>query len=197
MLYEVITLRYPLQHMPIAVKTAISLPEISPSPSIFGTRLMAAPTAPKAVIGKAIASLDVNPYSGVSTGENISPSLGSRATPSYAVITSYSIHYTKLYDFLTNIAGINPQIAGTIIAISIVVDGVTDPLIGHMADKRGMDKRKIMKSAIIPMAILFVLAFTRFNLSSQSTIIYYVAVAVVFWVAYTCYTIPYYSYNFV
>jgi len=43
------------------------------------------------------------------------------------------------------------------------------------------------------MAILFVLAFTRFNLSSQTSIIYYVAVAVVFWVAYTCYTIPYYA----
>ncbi|MEX1377506.1 MAG: MFS transporter [Eubacteriales bacterium] len=105
----------------------------------------------------------------------------------------YNMFYTYFLFFLTDIAGINPAIAGTISMISIIVDGITDPIIGHFADKKHIDKRRIMKMAVIPMSILFVFAFTRFNLSPSVSIIYFIAVAVMFWVAYTCYTIPYYA----
>ena len=101
--------------------------------------------------------------------------------------------YTYFLIFLTDIAGIGPAIAGTISMISIIVDGITDPIIGHMADKKNRDKRRLMKSAVIPMTILFVFAFTKFNLPSWMTLVYFVAVAVLFWVAYTFYTIPYYA----
>ena len=44
-------LRYPLQHMPMAVKTAMALPLMMPSVMKRGTKPSAAPTAPSAVIG--------------------------------------------------------------------------------------------------------------------------------------------------
>ena len=43
--------RNPLQHIPIAVQTAIAFPSINPSAANFGIRLKAAPTAPSEVIG--------------------------------------------------------------------------------------------------------------------------------------------------
>ena len=57
-------LKYPLQHIPIAVNTAISLAPISPLFRNSGTSEIAPPTAPNAVIGKAIASADLNPNNG-------------------------------------------------------------------------------------------------------------------------------------
>ncbi len=105
----------------------------------------------------------------------------------------YNMFYTYFLIFLTDIIGINPAIAGTISMISITVDGITDPLIGHMADKKGRDKRRLMKAAVIPMALLFVFAFFKFNLSQEAAVAYFIAIAVLFWVAYTFYTIPYYA----
>lgn len=105
----------------------------------------------------------------------------------------YNMFYTYFLVFLTDTVGINPAIAGTISMIAIIFDGITDPIIGHIADKKGMDKRKLMKSAVIPMVIIFAFTFTKFNLSGISLIIYFAVVASLFWVAYTVYTIPYYA----
>lgn len=52
----VCVLRYPLQHIPIAVNTAISLPVIIPCAKNVFTTDKAAPTAPSDVIGNAINS---------------------------------------------------------------------------------------------------------------------------------------------
>ena len=93
----------------------------------------------------------------------------------------YNMFYTYFLIFLTDIIGINPAIAGTISMISITVDGITDPLIGHMADKKGRDKRRLMKAAVIPMALLFVFAFFKFNLSQGAAVAYFIAIAVLFW----------------
>ena len=50
----VCVLKKPLQHMPIAVNTAMALPSTHPLATKLGTKLNAAPTAPNAVMGKAI-----------------------------------------------------------------------------------------------------------------------------------------------
>ena len=50
----VCVLRNPLQHIPIAVKTAIAFPSIHPASMKLGISPKAAPTAPRAVMGKAI-----------------------------------------------------------------------------------------------------------------------------------------------
>ena len=70
-------LKYPLQHIPIAVNTAISLGPIIPSVINWGTKDIAAPTAPKDVIGNAIASWDVNPNKGSNMKLIFSPISGS------------------------------------------------------------------------------------------------------------------------
>ena len=105
----------------------------------------------------------------------------------------YNMFYTYFLIFLTDIAGINPIFAGTISMVSIIVDGITDPIIGHFADSHGRDKRKLMKSAVIPMSILFVFAFFKFDLPQYLLGVYFIVVAVAFWVSYTVYTIPYYA----
>ncbi len=105
----------------------------------------------------------------------------------------YNMFYTYFLVFLTDIVGINPALAGTISMVSIIWDGITDPLIGHATDKKSIDKRKIMKASIIPMAIFFIFAFTSFNFLASYKVIYYLISAVLFWIAYTKYTIPYYA----
>ena len=105
----------------------------------------------------------------------------------------YNMFYTYFLVFLTDIVGINPALAGTISMVSIIWDGITDPFIGHVTDKDGIDKRKILKAAIIPMAILFVLAFSSFSFISSFKVVYYLIAAILFWIAYTMYTIPYYA----
>ena len=105
----------------------------------------------------------------------------------------YNMFFTYFTVFLTDVAHLAPLVAGMVGMISVIWDGVTDPLIGHMADKKGRDKRKFILFAIVPMAVLFVLAFALFDLQSGAKAVYYTAMAMMFWVAYTAYTIPYYA----
>ena len=60
-------LKNPLQHIPIPVNTAIALPSINPSSWNLGTRLNAAPTAPKDAIGTATHLGLVNPNNQANT----------------------------------------------------------------------------------------------------------------------------------
>ena len=56
----------------------------------------------------------------------------------------YNMFYVYFILFLTTVAGINPVLAGTISLISVLVDAVTDPLIGWICDKPGADMKKYM-----------------------------------------------------
>jgi glycoside/pentoside/hexuronide:cation symporter, GPH family len=105
----------------------------------------------------------------------------------------YNMFYTYFLIFLTDVVHINPALAGTISMVSIIWDGITDPLVGHMTDKNNVDKRKVMRASIIPMVVFFVFAFTSFNINASFKVIYYLLAAVLFWIAYTTYTIPYYA----
>ena len=68
--------------MHMAVKTAMSLPPASPSCTICGTRPMAAPAAPSAVIGTETPWELVKPNSGCKINSSLSPMAGSSAMPS-------------------------------------------------------------------------------------------------------------------
>ncbi|MCR4926169.1 MAG: MFS transporter [Clostridiales bacterium] len=106
----------------------------------------------------------------------------------------YNMFYTYYLVFLTDIVKMSPALAGTVSFISIIWDAVTDPIIGTFADKNGADKRKFMARAAFPMGLAFVGAFL--NIGSNSGVvqfIYYTAMAMLFWLAYTVYTIPYYA----
>lgn len=44
--------------------------------------------------------------------------------------------------FLTNIAGIRPALAGTIVFIGVIWDAISDPIIGTMSDRCRPESRK-------------------------------------------------------
>lgn len=106
----------------------------------------------------------------------------------------YNMFYTYYLVFLTDVIKMNPILAGTVSFISIFWDAVTDPIIGSFADRNGADKRKYMAKAAFPLMFTFIAAFV--NIGAQSSVIqfiYYTAVTMLFWLAYTVYTIPYYA----
>lgn len=108
----------------------------------------------------------------------------------------YNMFYTYYLTFLNEIVGIKPMYSSIIIFISIAWDAVTDPMIGNYTDRPGVDKRRVMKVSIIPLAVIFVAAWTSIgsNLSTQlAKILLYMAISMAIWVFYTMYSIPYYA----
>ncbi|MGN0468746.1 MAG: MFS transporter [Acutalibacteraceae bacterium] len=106
----------------------------------------------------------------------------------------YNMYYTYYLFFLTDVAHMSAGLAGTVSLISVIWDAVTDPIIGHFADKPGADKRKFMLRAAFPVGITFVAAFLPLGERSDAfKFIFYTAMTMLFWLAYTVYTIPYYA----
>lgn len=109
----------------------------------------------------------------------------------------YNMFYTYYLTFLNEIVGIQPKYSSMIIFISIAWDAVTDPMIGSYSDRPGVDKRKLMNKAIVPMAVFFILAWTSLGRdlfeAQWAKIIFYVVVTMCIWIFYTMYTIPYYA----
>jgi len=104
--------------------------------------------------------------------------------------------YTYYLTFLNEIVGIKPGYSSIIIFISIVWDAVTDPIVGHYADKRGVDKRRIMKISILPLAGFFIAAWTSLGVgftTQAAKILLYTFISMGIWVFYTAYSIPYYA----
>ncbi|MCH5320319.1 MAG: MFS transporter [Eubacterium sp.] len=108
----------------------------------------------------------------------------------------YNMFYTYYLTFLIEIVGIAPMYSSIVIFISIAWDAVTDPIIGNYTDRGGVDKRKVMKVSILPLAIIFIVAWTSIGagLTSQTAkILLYTVISMAIWVFYTMYTIPYYA----
>lgn len=106
----------------------------------------------------------------------------------------YNMFYTYYLFFLTDVAHLDPALAGTVNLISVAWDAITDPIIGRYADRNGIDKRKLMLKAALPVGITFIGAFLPIGDVSQTVkFIFYVAMTMLFWLSYTVYTIPYYA----
>lgn len=106
----------------------------------------------------------------------------------------YNMFYTYYLFFLTDIVHLDPALAGTVNLISVAWDAITDPIVGRYADKDGVDKRKLMLKAAIPVGITFIGAFLPIGDANKWVkFIFYVAMTMIFWLAYTVYTIPYYA----
>lgn len=125
--------------------------------------------------------------------------LGPRRTLGYAsgIISEsllYNMYFTYYLVFLTTVAKLNPALAGTVSLISVISDAITDPIIGFLSDRPGADKRKYMARAIFPMAITVLAAFVILPGAAEGVkFTYYAVVAILFWLSYTFYTIPYYA----
>lgn len=109
----------------------------------------------------------------------------------------YNMFYTYYLTFLNEIVGIQPKYSSMIIFISIAWDAVTDPMIGSYSDRPGVDKRRLMNKAIVPMAVFFILAWTSLGrdlfTAQWARILFYVIITMCIWIFYTMYTIPYYA----
>ncbi len=108
----------------------------------------------------------------------------------------FNMFYTYYLTFLIEIVGIKPSFASIIIFISISWDGITDPLIGNITDRPGVDKRKTIKWSILPLVIAFTVAWTSFGAGFSSQllkVIVYTVISMLIWIFYTTYSIPYYA----
>jgi len=105
----------------------------------------------------------------------------------------YNMFYTYFIFFLTDVALVNPALAGTISLISVLWDGITDPLIGHFADRKQGRKQKLILLSALPMALFFILSFLKIQAGPLRIFIHYTGGAMLFWLFYTMYTIPYYA----
>lgn len=108
---------------------------------------------------------------------------------------SYCIFYLYFIFFLTDFAGINPALAGTISLIAVLWDAVTDPLIGHLSDHSRNPKgkrRPFIAKACIPLGLMIFLLFTDWSaFSTGLKVAYFFLANVFFWLAFTSVDIPY------
>ncbi len=87
---------------------------------------------------------------------------------------------TFLLFFLTDVWGITPGLAGTVLLIGTIWDGVNDPIIGYFSTNRRFKNNEVArpyaKWFALPTAMLFVLLFTAFDLPQHVKFLYAVAV---------------------
>ena len=95
--------------------------------------------------------------------------------------------------FLTDVVGIQPAVAGTIILIAGIWDAVTDPVAGIISDRTRSKwgrRRPYMIGFLVPFAISAWLLFTNFNLSLGWTIAYFIFVCLIFYFVSDFITVP-------
>ena len=110
----------------------------------------------------------------------------------------YNMFYTYFLTFLVQIVGVTPAVSGVVMFLSIVWDAVTDPVIGAFTDRPGVDKRRVMRRAILPLALVFALSWLNWRsilglTSMAGVVVLYILLTMGIWIFYTFYTIPYYA----
>jgi len=101
---------------------------------------------------------------------------------------------TFLLIFYTDVFGIAPAVAGVILLVARLSDGISDIAMGIIGDrtksKHGNFRPWVLWTAI-PLAIILSLLFTTPNLGSSGKIIYAYATYILFTLIYTANNIPY------
>lgn len=96
--------------------------------------------------------------------------------------------------FYTDVMGLSPAAVGTMFLLVRVIDAVTDPLMGNIADNtktKWGQFRPYLLWLSLPFAIISVLAFTTPDLSDDNKIIYAFVTYTLLMIAYTAINIPY------
>lgn len=96
--------------------------------------------------------------------------------------------------FYTDIAGISAAAVGTMFLVVRLIDAVTDPLMGIMADRtdsRHGQFRPYLLWLAIPFALCSILAFTTIDGTATQKLIYAYATYTLLMLAYTAINIPY------
>ena len=100
--------------------------------------------------------------------------------------------------FMTDMAGLSPALAGTVLFIAVIWDAVTDPTVGYISDNlksRKGRRRPFLIGSMVPLLICMLLLFAPFNIPDSFKFIYYLIVTLMFWTANTCYSIPFNSFG--
>jgi GPH family glycoside/pentoside/hexuronide:cation symporter len=114
-------------------------------------------------------------------------------------ITANILVFFLLY-FFTNVAGLPPKMAGSILAIGKIGDAINDPIAGILSDRtRTRWGRRLvwMLWGTIPFGIFFFLEWIVPHFSDNRTVnnwwlfVYYVLIAILFNLAYTAVNLPY------
>lgn len=98
--------------------------------------------------------------------------------------------------FLTNIAGIRPALAGTIVFIGVMWDAVSDPIIGTLSDRctlKAGRRRPFLLISAAPIILFTSLLFTAVDLPGTMKFLFFVVITIFYWTAYTLFNIPYLS----
>ncbi|MCH1930812.1 MFS transporter [Shewanella sp. A25] len=96
--------------------------------------------------------------------------------------------------FYTDIFGISAAFVGTMFLVVRIMDAVTDPLMGYLADRtrsRWGRYRPYLLWCALPFAVISVLAFTTPSLSESGKEIYALITYALLMLAYTAINIPY------
>lgn len=102
--------------------------------------------------------------------------------------------------FLTNVAGLPPGLAGSVLMIGKVSDAINDPFIGVLSDRTSSrwGRRLVwILAGMIPFGLLYILQWIVPHFSTERSInnwglfAYYVFIGIVFNIAYTMVNLPY------
>lgn len=97
--------------------------------------------------------------------------------------------------FLTNVAGLNPTLAGSVLLVGKVWDAINDPMIGILSDRTRSPLGKRypwMLAGAIPLGVCFVLQWVVPPTPNQWLLFgYYSGIALVLYVAFTAVAVPY------
>lgn len=106
----------------------------------------------------------------------------------------------SLMVFFTNVAGLDPRTAGSILAIGKVFDAINDPIVGFLSDRtksRWGRRHSWMILGAIPFGIFFFLqwivpSFSENPDTNQTALFwYYVVISILFNTAFTAVNLPY------
>ncbi len=98
--------------------------------------------------------------------------------------------------FLTNVAGIRPALAGTIIFIGVMWDAVSDPVIGTLSDRSKLKsgrRRPFLLMSVLPIVVFTTLLFTAVDVADGLKLVYFILMVILYWTSYTLFNIPYLS----
>ncbi|MGB3614950.1 MAG: MFS transporter, partial [Elainellaceae cyanobacterium] len=97
--------------------------------------------------------------------------------------------------FLTNVAGLSPALAGTVLLVGKIWDGINDPMVGFLSDRtqsRWGRRHVWMLFGSIPFGISFMLMWIVPGFEQTwLKFLYYLVVSMVFFTTYTAVNLPY------
>ena len=106
----------------------------------------------------------------------------------------YMFINTFLLFFLTTVAGIEPAAAGTITVIGAFWNALVNPIIGYLSDNAATKwgrRRPFIIIMAVPLAASCFMLFTAIDMLPMIKPLYYGAMTMIFWTAYTGFFVPY------